>query len=435
MSPGLIDGLGGLLSGSSTLGPITGQDRTILGPLTTTFTQPPECKTAVAQVGGNALFGRLAEVCGAETGAVDTACWPTTSAGVSGPSTESPGWGFYSPGIACPAGHTSACSATGGLLGPKDWSLQYTLSARETAVGCCPNGYACDNLGGQTCVQTTTSLAVPTTNCGSEDNMILPRQTATAVTLLAPMFQIVWQSSDRVPPAAASSTSSQPTETRSSSSSAADAPGLSGTRTISGDLSPTGNLETATSSANLVQVLLPPQTVTAAAQTDAETNTAQDTDAEDQGDTKGKDAGFPVLAIIGVSVASGLAAMAVAIWAIYMWQRRRRHRKDMLQGISDDRMLRDLDNMYETTRPKTFDRSGKEEMYDHRRQDTISSRPDMETSMSYGPGQETSRFFRAGPQRTPQFVGFPSIMVPGGGRPDGLRDLAADPDYNSSYRR
>lgn len=134
MSPGLIDGLGSLLGGS---GPITGQEPTLLGPLTTTFTQPPECTTAVAQASGEALLGRLAEVCGAETGAIDTPCWPTTSFGVPSPSTDSAGWGFYSPGIVCPAGHTSACSATGGLLGKKDWTLQYSLSDSETAVGCC----------------------------------------------------------------------------------------------------------------------------------------------------------------------------------------------------------------------------------------------------------------------------------------------------------
>lgn len=434
MAPGLIDGLGSLLGGSSTLGPITGQDRTILGPLTATFTQPLQCTTAVAQVSGEALLGRLAEVCGAETGAVDTACWPTTTAGVSGPPKDAPGWGFYSPGIVCPAGHTSACSATGGLLGPKDWSLQYTLSASETAVGCCPNGYACDNLGGQTCVQTTTSLAVPTTDCGSGDNAILPRQTATDVTLLAPMFQIVWQSSDLIPGPTGSSTSSQPAETGFSTSSAVEPPSLSGTQTISGETSPTGNLETASSSASLVPIPLPTETVTAAP-SDTNTNTAQAAGTDDTDDSKEKDAGFPVPAMIGVSVAGGLGVMAVSIWAVYMWQRRRRYRKDMLQGISDDRMLHDLDNMYETTRPKTFDRVGKEEMYDLRRQDTFSSRPDLDTSMSYGPGQETSRFFRAGPQRSPQFVGFPSILSPGGGRPDGLKDLAGDPDYSSSYRR
>lgn len=282
-------------------------------------------------------------------------------------------------------------------------------------------------------MKTTTSLAVPTTNCGSEDNAnaILPRQTATAVTLLAPMFQIVWQSSDLIPGPAASSTSSQPVETGSSS--AADTPSLSGTQTISAESSPTGNLETASSSASVVPVPLPTETVTAAPG-DADSNTAQAAGTGQPDDSKGKDAGFPVPAMIGVSVAGGLGAMAVAIWAVYMWQRRRRYRKDMLQGISDDRMLQDLDNMYETTRPKTFDMAGREEMYDLRRQDTFSSRRDLDTSMSYGPGQETSRFFRAGPQRSPQFVGFPGITSPGGGWPDGLRDLAGDPDYSSHYR-
>lgn len=295
------------------------------------------------------------------------------------------------------------------------------------------SGYSCDNLGGQTCVQTTTSLAVPTTNCGSEGNtesgVILPRETATAVTLLAPMFQIVWQSSDRVSDPAASPTSSQPVETGSSASSTAETPSLSGTQTIPSESSPTGNLETASSSASDVAVPLPTET---AAPSDADSDTTQAAGTEQPDDSKDKDASFPVPAMIGVSVAGGLGAMAVAIWAVYMWQRRRRYRKDMLQGISDDRMLQDLDNMYETTRPKTFDMAGRETVYDLRRQDTFGSRPDPD--MSYGPGQETSRFFRAGPQRSPQLVGFPGITSPGGGRPDGLRDLAGDPDYSSHYR-
>lgn len=283
-------------------------------------------------------------------------------------------------------------------------------------------------------MQTTTSLAVPTTNCGSGDNAdgglgILPRQTATAVTLLAPMFQIVWQSSDRVSDPTASPTSSQPVETGSPISSAANTPGLSGTQTISAESSPTGNLETASSSGSFVAVPLPTQT---AQPSDADSNTTQAAGNDQADDSKGQGASFPVPAMIGVSVAGGLGAMAVAIWAMYMWQRRRRYRKDMLQGISDDRMLQDLDNMYETTRPKTFDRADRETAYDLRRQNTFGSihGPDM----SYGPGQETSRFFRAGPQRSPQFVGFPGITAPGGGRPDGLRDLAGDPDYNSHYR-
>lgn len=256
------------------------------------------------------------------------------------------------------------------------------------------------------------------------------------MTLLAPMFQIIWQSTDRVSGPAASPTSSQPVETGSPISSAANTPTLSGTQIISDEGSPTGNLETASSSASLVAVPLPTVTETAAP-SDADSNTAQAAGTEQPDDSKkDQNASFPVPAMIGVSVAGGLGAMAVAIWAVYMWQRRRRYRKDMLQGISDDRMLQDLDNMYETTRPKTFDMAGRETDYDLKRQDTFGSRPDPD--MSYGPGQETSRFFRAGPQRSPQLVGFSGITIGGGGggRPDGLRDLAGDPDYyNSQYRR
>ena len=89
MSPGLIDGIGSLLGVPSTLGPITVQERTNLGPLTTTFTQPPECTTAVAVASGETLLGQLAQTCGSEAGVLDTTCWPTTSGDVSGPSTDS----------------------------------------------------------------------------------------------------------------------------------------------------------------------------------------------------------------------------------------------------------------------------------------------------------------------------------------------------------
>jgi hypothetical protein len=311
----------------------------------------------------------------------------------------------------------------------------YLIAQLGTDLKCFVSGYACGNLGGQTCVKTTTSLAVPTTNCGSggDANAILPRQTATAVTLLAPMIQIVWKSSDLIPGPTASPTSSQPSETGSAS--AADPPRLSGTQTIPAESPPTGELETASNSASLAPVPLPPTETVTAAPAGADSNTAQAASNEQTGGSKGNDSGFPVPAMIGVSVAGGLGALAVAIWAVYMWQRRRRYRKDMLQGISDDRMLQDLDSMYETTRPKTFDTAGREEMYDLRRQDTYTSRPDLDTSMAYGPGQETSRFFRAGPQRSPQFVGFHGVTSPGGDRPDGLRDLAGDPDYTSNYRR
>lgn len=246
------------------------------------------------------------------------------------------------------------------------------------------------------------------------------------------MFQIIWQSSDSslIPGPETSSTLSPPTETGSPVSSITNTPSLSGTQIISTENSPTGNLETAGSSTTLVAAVpLPTET---AVQSGTDSNTTAEAGTDQPDSSKSQAAGFPVAAMVGVSVAGGMGALAVAIWAVYMWQHRRRYRKDMLQGISDDRMLQDLDKMYEATRPKTFDTAGRETMHDLRRQDTFGSI--REPDMSYGPGQETSRYFRAGPQRSPQFVGFPGITTAGGGRQDGLRDFGGNPDYGSQYR-
>lgn len=142
--------------------------------------------------------------------------------------------------------------------------------------------------------------------------------------------------------------------------------------------------------------------------------------------------GFPVAAMVGISIAGGLGALAVTIWAVYMWQRRRRWRKDMLQGISDDRMLQ-LDNMYEEARPKTFDTVGRETVYGMNRQDTLSSRPDPD--LMYGPGQETSRRFRAGPRRRPQIVGgFDEAGMGNFGAPMGSGDPPNDTGHGPYYR-
>lgn len=66
-------------------------------------------------------------------------CWPPTSKGAPTPIVSPGGWegyGFYSPGLVCPAGYTSACTATEG--GHSDWDVQFSMTQGETAVGCCP---------------------------------------------------------------------------------------------------------------------------------------------------------------------------------------------------------------------------------------------------------------------------------------------------------
>lgn len=117
----------------------------------------------------------------------------------------------------------------------------------------------------------------------------------------------------------------------------------------------------------------------------------------------------------------------------------------MLQGISDDRMLQQLDNMYESTRPKTFDVIGSEVPYELKRQDTHGSLGGggggggmmAPPQAVYGPGQETARFFRAGPQRSPQFIGnFAGVTSGQGVNTSGVADVGAlDPEYDRYYRR
>lgn len=110
--------------------------RTNLGPLTTTFTPPPACTINVAGCATCAVAYQGQE-CLTSIGAADaTTCWPPTSAGASSVSPPFLGRGFYSPGLICPSGYTSACSATAG--GSSAWPVEYPLNYGETAVGCCP---------------------------------------------------------------------------------------------------------------------------------------------------------------------------------------------------------------------------------------------------------------------------------------------------------
>lgn len=127
---------------------IVGQVPTILGPLTTIFTPPPACTVAVGQGDGGLLglgllgggsagnFAFLGQSCKAGQPADAATCWPATTSGAPAPPKALGGWGVYSPGIDCPAGYATACSATAG--GTSGWPLQFQLTAGETAVGCCP---------------------------------------------------------------------------------------------------------------------------------------------------------------------------------------------------------------------------------------------------------------------------------------------------------
>lgn len=111
------------------------QTRPILGPLTTEFSAPQECEFAGVQ-GTPLSVGFWGQTCVGDFLADETTCWPPATAAAPSATPPIAGWGFYSPGISCPAGYTTACDATQGFR--TGWDMQFTMEKGETAVGCCP---------------------------------------------------------------------------------------------------------------------------------------------------------------------------------------------------------------------------------------------------------------------------------------------------------
>ena len=127
--------------------------RTVLGPLTTTFTPPSGCSSLFQSldVPFTVLFPTIAlRAATCINGEFDVAmvddvrCWPpmTTTATTKD---DIGGWGLYSPGVLCPSGYTTACSAlaatsesASALKGVEDFQFQFPLLVNETAAGCCP---------------------------------------------------------------------------------------------------------------------------------------------------------------------------------------------------------------------------------------------------------------------------------------------------------
>ncbi|KAL6696542.1 hypothetical protein J3F84DRAFT_299931 [Trichoderma pleuroticola] len=213
---------------------LTNQAGTLLGPLTTTWTMPETCSIY--------LQGFRGQSCNSMSGGGrvqdNTACWPPVKPGIASPAWPFSGWGFYSPGVACPAGYTTACTAVYGQRA--QWDIQFALVSSETAVGCCPTGFVCGNSNGNTCILTASDTAVPTASCdyaaltdsGTKTfpHFITVTQTDTAdgdvgiqispetVVLRAPMFQINFQASDLPASTTTASTTLSTATTRTTSS-------------------------------------------------------------------------------------------------------------------------------------------------------------------------------------------------------------------------
>ena len=115
----------------------TGERGTLLGPLTTTAWSPP-AGCGVHLVGcATCADGYQAQHCVGDAPQDFTGCWPPVASKVASPKYPYLGWGYYSPGLACPTGYTAACTATYGVR--PDWPIQFDLFPSETAIGCCPS--------------------------------------------------------------------------------------------------------------------------------------------------------------------------------------------------------------------------------------------------------------------------------------------------------
>ncbi|KAK4041645.1 hypothetical protein C8A01DRAFT_14675 [Parachaetomium inaequale] len=280
----------------------TNQDRTILGPLTTVFTAPAACTVAhgFCQSCDVAWWG---QTCAETTVQDNTDCWPTTTAGAP-EVTELPlyGRGFYSPGLECPAGHTSACSAVDGVT--SQWKVQFQMEAQETFVGCCPTGFKCDNLKGQTCLMRAKSTTLPTVSCisGSSNNfgfMTFPNSKVTTLNLYAPMIQLAWKASDRP------ENWTPPTTTSDSST-------ISGSRATS---APTTSLPSSTSTTDPFTPVNEPGTFASVA----------------------ADSASPLStgAIAGIAVGAAALFLLILAAIIFVWRRRRRHSSALRGGGQD----------------------------------------------------------------------------------------------------
>jgi hypothetical protein len=130
----------------------------LLGPLTTTFTAPTRCSQAYWVSGTSRVYNpTLGQICTIVDGEIDysqdSSCLPpvasTILASLVGPSeiiyTTYNYRGYYSPGIACPAGYTTACAAQVGADGIQSalsnfqsFGFVHSATADETVAGCCP---------------------------------------------------------------------------------------------------------------------------------------------------------------------------------------------------------------------------------------------------------------------------------------------------------
>ncbi|KAJ5903045.1 hypothetical protein N7504_005428 [Penicillium tannophilum] len=196
--------------------------RSNIGPLTTAFIYPSSCAIAVldCQTCSTAWQAQACSTNAANSQGVqdNPVCWPPQSNDEYLTGQAFNGGGFYSPGISCPTGYSAACFATHG--GITEYSFQFPLVSSETAVGCCPSGFACGYTwdgteSAQTCYSDYSTGSFPAVHCSSGTSngfsyLTVPLTavasasvpasvsivTIASVRVNAPLFQLMYQTTD-----------------------------------------------------------------------------------------------------------------------------------------------------------------------------------------------------------------------------------------------
>ncbi|KAL1838749.1 hypothetical protein VTJ49DRAFT_2247 [Mycothermus thermophilus] len=328
---------------------ITGHKGTALGPLTTAWSMPEDCKVNVVlcPTCDEGFRGQQCVVSNGEARAEDhTRCWPPVTAAAGSPQWPFMGWGYYSPGISCPVGYTTACTAEYG--GRSEWAHQFTLVPGETAIGCCPVGYRCDNRNGNTCVAdadrghttvittgscvdgrmvnvgpaTLPDLVTFTATDGNSEGQVVTR--TRDMVLLAPMYQLNFKASDL--PRATGKSSPTTTSRTDSTDNAIDGKDASETddsadTTESTSSRPTitppprtdANGNTITSDTSNTNTLNPNPNAANSNSNSAETTT------ESSNST-----GLSIGATAGIAVGAAIFSLLLAFLAWYFWQKRQK---------------------------------------------------------------------------------------------------------------
>ncbi|KAI5463916.1 hypothetical protein BGZ63DRAFT_353822, partial [Mariannaea sp. PMI_226] len=222
------------------------ETRTNLGPLTTRFTYPASCRVAILAC-TNCDYGWQGQTCSDNSlntqGVQDNIdCWPERHNSSLSTGVALNGFGFYSPGISCPAGYTTACAATGTVV--EGFNFQFPL---VKGFRCSRNG----DEGAQTCysIASTGSLEAAQCSAGKTNDYGYVEVPATVsavdsletsyslratITIYAPLFQLNHRSTDFQSSTMASasvtetaSSEGQSTKTQQASQSSSASKGLS----------------------------------------------------------------------------------------------------------------------------------------------------------------------------------------------------------------